>query len=410
MEVSKLDLLECRTCVPGTVDSPLRLGLLRASQLLDEMPPALDRLTALTKEILKAPVVLVSLVDIDRQVFVSEQGLPEPWKTRAETPLSHSFCQHVVTEAKPLIVSDAREDVRLKDNLAIRDLGVIAYAGFPIVADSQVLGSFCAIHGTPHEWEATELRLLREFAEAVSDQVAVRLDHQEIVQAKEALAQVNRDLEKLADVLCHDLQAPLRGISGCLGILESNLPTLDDSNKQLFALVLSSSARMRELIEALHKYSRSTTTSSDRQRVSLDKTLADVQADIAKDIENCGATISVESELGETFGFEPLLRQLFQNLLSNALKFQPQGQKPVIGIGRDAEDVYYVRDNGIGMASHCLERIFQIYNRANAQDAFEGLGIGLAVCSRVVTKHGGRIWVESELGEGTTFFFTLSGE
>lgn len=410
MKKKELDTLDCRSCVPGRIDSWRRLKLLKASRLLSEMPPALERLTSLTKEILKAPVVLVSLVDIDRQVFASHKGLPEPWKTEAETPLSHSFCQHVVTDAKPLIVSDAREDERLKDNLAIRDLGVIAYAGYPIVAREQVLGSFCAIHDTPHEWEPTELKLLREFAEAVSDQVSIRLDNLEILQAKDSLVQVNRDLEHMADILCHDLQAPLRGILGCLGLLESKLPNLDDSNQKLIDIVLSSSRRMSDLISSLHTYSTATVTDSLSSKVELAKVLKDVQTDLASDLERQEAKIVVDSCLGEVDGYEPLLRQLFQNLLANALKFQPEGQCPIVHIGRNDQGVFYVSDNGIGIEPHCLNRIFQIYNRAHASDVFQGMGIGLAVCSRVVSKHQGKIWAESEPGSGATFFFTLGEE
>src|SRR5918997_6238455 len=126
---------------------PARLAALRSTDLLDSLPePSFDRLTRLAAKILRAPVALVSLVDGDRQFFKSSLGLPEPWASLRETPLSHSFCQHVVHAAAPLVIADARAHPLVRDNPAIRDLGVVAYLGLPLAtADGAVLGSFCVI-------------------------------------------------------------------------------------------------------------------------------------------------------------------------------------------------------------------------------------------------------------------------
>jgi GAF domain-containing protein len=141
---------------------PARLSALQRSALLDT--PAeerFDRITRLASAVLGVPVTLVSLVDNRRQFFESQHGLPEPWASQRETPLSHSFCQHVVSRAAPLVVSDARQDPLVRDNLAVSDMGIVAYAGIPITsADGQVLGSFCAIDTQPHEWTEAELRLV----------------------------------------------------------------------------------------------------------------------------------------------------------------------------------------------------------------------------------------------------------
>jgi diguanylate cyclase (GGDEF)-like protein/PAS domain S-box-containing protein len=152
-----------------------RLRVLEATELLDSGPePAFDRLTRLAAHVLGAPVALVSFVDDRRQFFKSALGLAEPWATRRETPLSHSFCQHVVAARAPLVVSDAREDPRLRQNLAIRDLDVVAYAGVPIVVDGEAIGAFCVIDKGPRRWPADHVRLLEDLAASVVSAIELR--------------------------------------------------------------------------------------------------------------------------------------------------------------------------------------------------------------------------------------------
>lgn len=401
--------VSCRACVPGELPNPERLRLLHQTGLLEGRHPRLDRLTRLASKVLSVPVVLVSLVDIDRQVFASQNGLGEPWASAGQTPLSHSFCQYVVTDGEPLIVSDSRKDARLTDNLAIPDLKVIAYAGYPIISGKQVLGSFCAIKSEPHEWLPLELELLEEFAESVSDQIELRLDYEDLKLTTENLAVANQELENLADILAHDLNSPLRGIRGTLYLLDDVLEDkLPEDAKELMAEVGNSAARMSKLIDALSDFSNTIQASVTADWVDLNSVLKDVEQDLGAQLVQSGARIEV-ADLGTTFGITPLLRQLFQNLIANAIKFQPSGQQPLIQVGRDPNTgAYYVKDNGLGIKQNSQERIFGIYKRGHTKGQYSGLGLGLAICSRVVSKHNGRIWVESKTDQGSTFFFTLA--
>ena len=167
----------------AALENATRLRLLRATGLLDAAGcPALDRLTRLAARLVEAPVALVSLVTDCRQVFPSAVGLPEPWATQRQTPLSHSFCQHVVAADAPLVVSDARLDERLSTNLAIPELGVVAYAGYPLRApDGHTLGSFCVIDTRPRDWSPTELGTIADLAATVEAEIAIRLSHAELV-------------------------------------------------------------------------------------------------------------------------------------------------------------------------------------------------------------------------------------
>jgi GAF domain len=151
----------------AATDDPQRLQALRDTGLLDSPPDdAFDRLTELVRRVLAVPVSLISLVDEDRQFFKSQAGLPEPWASRRQTPLSHSFCQFPVRSGEPLIVADAREHPELKDNLAVSDMGIIAYAGVPLITDEGfALGSLCAIDSRPRFWTAEQVGVLSDLAQ-----------------------------------------------------------------------------------------------------------------------------------------------------------------------------------------------------------------------------------------------------
>jgi GAF domain-containing protein len=151
-----------------------RVEALHATGLLDsDVSPSFDRLARLASKVLNAPVALVSLVDADRQFFKSCLGMPEPWATQRGTPLSHSFCQHAVASREPLIVEDSREHELLRDNPAIRDIGVIAYAGIPLIdADGHALGTLCVIDHRPRHWTTDQVQLLSDLAASVVTEIA----------------------------------------------------------------------------------------------------------------------------------------------------------------------------------------------------------------------------------------------
>jgi PAS domain S-box-containing protein len=162
-----------------------RLDALARSGLLDSVAePRFDRLTALVRELIDVPVALISLVGDDRQFFKSCLGLPELWASKRETPLSHSFCQYVVHHAEPLVIEDTRAHPFLHDNVAARELGVVAYAGMPITnEDGVALGSLCAIDTVPRAWTERQLGALAALAAAVSSEIALHA-HAEGVMAR----------------------------------------------------------------------------------------------------------------------------------------------------------------------------------------------------------------------------------
>jgi len=152
-----------------------RLAVLRQLALIDAPEePFFDSLTSLAGRVIGVPVSLVSLVTSSYQFFKSSYGLPEPWQSERRTPLSHSFCKHVVTSGEPLIVDDARKHPLVKDNLAIPDLNVIGYLGVPIKLDDYRFGSFCVIHNEPHQWAYDEIVIMKAFASVVNAEIEAR--------------------------------------------------------------------------------------------------------------------------------------------------------------------------------------------------------------------------------------------
>ena len=178
-----------------SISSTDRLSSLHNTGLLGSPPdPEFDRLTRIVTKVLRVPVALVSLVDHDHQYFKSCVGLPEPWATDRSTPLSHSFCQHVVDRRSVLAIPDARIDPALKGNLAIHDLGVVAYLGFPLArTDGQIIGALCAIDGCPREWSDSDMDLMSELAGSVVAVIEARQTERDAMHAEQSLREANAE-------------------------------------------------------------------------------------------------------------------------------------------------------------------------------------------------------------------------
>ncbi len=162
--------------VPELADED-RLAALRRTALLDRpSDPALDRIARLAQRLLRAPVALVSLIDRDRQFMTSCIGLPEPWASRRELPLSHSICQHAVVSREALVVGDARDHPELRDSLAITELGAVAYAGVPLVVEGgHALGTLCVADAEPRVWSGEDVATLRDLAASAVSELTLRL-------------------------------------------------------------------------------------------------------------------------------------------------------------------------------------------------------------------------------------------
>jgi light-regulated signal transduction histidine kinase (bacteriophytochrome) len=216
-------------------------------------------------------------------------------------------------------------------------------------------------------------------------------------------------LQQFAYVASHDLQEPLRMITGYTNLLAKRYRgKLDASADEFIDFAVDGANRMRVLINDLLTYSRVGTHSSKPAPTDCELVLSQTLAGLELAIRESGATVTHDA-LPTVNGDEVQLGQLFQNLIGNALKYRNE-HEPAVHIGcerRDNDWLLSVCDNGIGIDPRFAERIFVIFQRLHTREQYPGTGIGLAVCKRIVERHGGKIWVESEPGKGSTFYFTL---
>ena len=223
------------------------------------------------------------------------------------------------------------------------------------------------------------------------------------------LRRSNQELERFAYVASHDLAEPLRTMSGFANLLRERYgAVLDERGLRYADHVIGAAGRMRELIDGLLEYSRAGRQVLSCEPVALTAIVDEIVTELDARMRDEQATVSVE-ELPVVVGDPLLLRQLMQNLIANALKYT-DGRPPVVTVSAGWEDGacrISVADNGIGIAPEHVERIFEMFQRLHGRERFEGTGIGLALTKRIVELHGGRIWVDSNPGEGATFSFTL---
>jgi light-regulated signal transduction histidine kinase (bacteriophytochrome) len=233
--------------------------------------------------------------------------------------------------------------------------------------------------------------------------------------AESDLRRSNAELEQFAYVASHDLQEPLRKVASFCQLLQQRYGgQLDDRADQYIGFAVDGAQRMQDLINDLLAFSRVGRVENPHTEVDCDALLARVRTDLERAIDDSGATVEA-SGLPTVRGDAGLLRIVFQNLVANAIKFRDEAA-PVVRIDAEREDAcwrFRVSDNGIGIDPEYAERIFVLFQRLHPRTQYEGTGIGLAMCRKIVEYHGGRMWLDPEqaaAGGGSTFYFTLPAE
>ena len=259
------------------------------------------------------------------------------------------------------------------------------------------------------------------FFQLLASQLALFVENDRIRQAitqeknkletlSKELARSNQELEQFAYVASHDLQEPLRMVASYTQLLAKRYQgKLDKDADEFIHFAVDGATRMQGLIIDLLEYSRVGRKGKEFLPVVLESILEKALENLTVTLEEQGAKVT-HDPLPTVNGDDVQLTRLFQNLIGNAIKFRKPGEAPHVHVGAKTDGkqwVLSIRDNGIGIDPKHFERLFQIFQRLHTREEYPGTGIGLAVCKKIVERHGGRIWVESKPGEGTTFYFTI---
>jgi len=250
---------------------------------------------------------------------------------------------------------------------------------------------------------------------AVRSSLRARMRQYEVRSRQEALTRANADLEQFAHSASHDLREPLRSISIYSDLLERKYEELlDDRGRGFLVQIQTNAKRMTDLLDDLLTYAHASSIPDEvLEPIDATKSLAAALENLAGAIRESSAKVTATSDMPLVRIRESHLSQVFQNLIGNAIKYRKDADHPVVLLSAaraaDTSWVFSVADNGIGVPEAYKETIFGLFKRLHTNTKYEGTGMGLAICQRIVERYRGRIWVESELGRGANFFFTIPG-
>ena len=286
----------------------------------------------------------------------------------------------------------------------------------PLIARSVFVGTLNIRSLRPYAYDESQLAQAERIGAQIAGTIANAFAYEKLEAAQlsleKAVAELrrsNQELEQFAYVASHDLQEPLRKIASFCSLLETRYAErLDERGSVYLHYIVDGATRMQALVNDLLLYSRVTTRGAEFAPAAMDDALREALTNLELAVAESGAQVSFDP-LPRVVGDAAQLARVFQNLIGNAIKYRGEAA-PRIHVGAAEESgewMFFVRDNGIGIAPEYAERIFVIFQRLHTREEYGGTGIGLAVCKKIVERHGGRIWVESTAGRGATFRFSL---
>lgn len=396
---------------PLPTEEKKRLAALKSVNILDTLPEKeYDEITELVASICDTPVAMISLLDENRQWFKSKFGIDF-----CETDKKYSFCNHAIQKPNEILeVFDTRADDRFKENpFTFGDKPVVFYAGVPLLDhNNYALGTLCVVDHQPRTLSKKQKQSLRYLGNQVVKLFELHATNEGLKKTQKELKERNHQLKSFAGVVSHDMKMPLANMIITIDILKSKYKeSLDNSGFEYLSNLKKSAFQLSDYISNILTHYESDNITDNKESMEtfdVHQLLEDIvdMLDINEDCE-----INFPEENLEIYCNRVALEQILLNLIGNSLKYNDK-DKIVIDINcRQDEEYFYfsVKDNGIGIPKEKQKEIFNLFSTVASQDrrGNKGNGIGLSTVRKMIHNMGGKISVESEQNQGTTFEFSL---
>jgi signal transduction histidine kinase len=352
------------------------------------------------------------LRDGDLCYYVDENAIEPLWKGK-RFPMSVCISGWAMLNKQSVVIKDIYQDSRIPID-AYRPTFVKSLAMVPIRTSSPIgaIGNYWAKYYVPSKEEVGLLQALADSTSIAVENVQLYLELEQRVKDRTAeLEMANKELEAFSYSVSHDLRSPLNIINGYTSLLSRNYDkVLDHPGREYLDNITLAINQMTTLIEDLLSLSRVSLADIKPQKMNVSDLVRDIYSELVKGKEENKIQINIEENIF-VCGDHGLLRIVLQNLLQNAIKYSSKNQHPAIYFGASSSDknhtIFYVRDNGIGFSMDEAKNLFLPFHRLSNAQSFTGTGIGLATTARAIQRQGGKIWAESEVGKGATFFAKL---
>ena len=369
-----------------------------------------EELVKSTIEILKRElgfdIVEFGFVEGDSVSYTTING----HRTIREIPINGiGITVRAINTGEAQLVHDARKEQDFTSSQIIGDPVILSMLCVPIKVNDTVIGIINIESERLNAFDENDKKLLETLAEHVASSFAIIQEKEKLRKSLSELENLNRELDEYTYIVSHDLKAPLRSIQAFSEfLLDETITKLNDDEKDYLGKIIGASKRMTELIEDLLLLSRVNRKFLDVELVDLNEMIKEIEADLQSLITEKKAKV-LNNGLPKIKGHRVWLKQIFSNLINNGLKFN-ESSAPTIHLAFEEHYDYYifnVKDNGIGIKEEDYENIFKLFQRLDPQNKYLGTGAGLTICKKIVESYGGRIWVESRHGLGSTFYFSI---
>jgi len=377
-------------------------------------PALLQEAVELVAEVLGMPyskvVERIPNVDTDRSLlFRAVVGWNSQLLGQVFHPGAEPHAAFTLQCMEPVVVPDMRQETRFQMSVLQKEHHIVSGLAVVIYGNNSAFGVLEVDSNQVRQFTNDEITFVQTMAHILGIARERQQAEQAMLDYQQMLEQSNKDLAQFAMVASHDLQAPLRKIRIFSEQLETDLkPHIQAEHMDMLKRIIGAAKSMQELVQDLLELSK-VIKGDAFEEVDLSEVVQRVLVTLSETIDERGANIRV-GPLCSVFGDPAQLERLFQNLIENAIKFQPKGQEPEVNIASDTIGNYCtinVTDNGIGFLPEHADRIFGTLERLHGKSAYEGTGVGLAICKRIVERHGGNIRALSSPGAGATFLIEL---